>query len=199
MNFSGTLAGGLSGEMNFGSDGDTIDVNPIVTSGTKIATLTVNAGTEEEVVYDLYAPDTLSWDDITDKPTLFSGSYGDLTNKPTLNGSVINGNMFTNNYSTNEQRIGTWIDGKPLYQRTFYKQYVDSNDGLIETESNVDFKYVYGTFRRTEDNALIMLPFQATSVYCRLYAEYTVYGGILLETNMIGSGIVTAIYTKTTD
>ena len=199
MNFTGELSGGLRGELNFGGDGDTIDVNPIVTSGTNIATITVNAGTEEEVSYDLYAPDTLSWDNITDKPTLFSGSYNDLSNKPALNGSVINGNMFTNNYSMNEQRIGSWIDGKPLYQRTFYKQYVDSNDGLIETESNVDFKYVYGTFRRTEDNALIMLPFQSINIYCRLYAGYAEYGGILIETNMKGSVIVTAIYTKTTD
>ena len=119
MDFGGTLAGGLSGSMHFGSDGDTIDINPIVTSGTKIATFTVNAGTEDESVYDLYAPDTLSWDDITDKPTLFSGSYNDLTNKPTLNGSVINGNMFTNIFTTNERRVGTWIDGKAIYEKTF--------------------------------------------------------------------------------
>lgn len=105
----------------------------------------------------------------------------------------------TVHYSTDEQVVGTWTDGKPLYQKTFSKQQVDSNDGLIPTESNLDFKYVYGTFRRTEDNALIMLPFQATSIYCRLYAEYSVYGGILLETNMSGSAIVTAIYTKITD
>lgn len=119
MDFSGTLAGGLSGGMHFGGDGDSIDVTPILTSGTKIATITVNEGTEEEVSYDLYAPDTLSWDDITDKPTLFSGVYGDLSSKPTLDGNVINGNMFTHNYSTNEQRIGTWIDGNDLYQCTF--------------------------------------------------------------------------------
>lgn len=119
MEFSGTLAGGLSGSMHFGSDGDTVDIDPIVTSGTKIATFTVNAGTEEEVSYDLYTPDTLSWDDITDKPTLFSGVYGDLSSKPTLDGNVINGNMFTHNYSTSERRVGTWIDGKPLYEKTF--------------------------------------------------------------------------------
>lgn len=118
MDFSGTLAGGLSGNMHFGGDGDSIDVTPILTSGTKIATITVNKGTEEEVSYDLYAPDTLSWDDITDKPTLFSGVYADLTNKPTLNGDTINGNMFTVKYSTTEKKIGTWIDGSDLWQIT---------------------------------------------------------------------------------
>ena len=117
MEFSGTLAGGLSGSMHFGSDGDTIDIEPILTSGTKIATFTVNAGTEEEVSYDLYAPDTLSWDDITDKPTLFSGVYGDLSSKPTLNGNVINGNMYGQKWDTTQDAIIGIYNNKPVYRR----------------------------------------------------------------------------------
>ena len=42
-----------------------------------------------------------------------------------------------NNYSTDEQRIGTWIDGKPLYQKTYVGTTVgDSNAHSIATLSN---------------------------------------------------------------
>lgn len=30
----------------------------------------------------------------------------------------LNGGLARNNYSTDEQVVGTWIDGKPLYQKT---------------------------------------------------------------------------------
>ena len=115
MDFTGQLSGGLSGQLHFGGEGDTINVNPIITSGTKIATVTVNEGTDEEVNYDLYVPNTLSWNDITDKPQLFSGSYNDLSNKPTYNGEVISGNMYGINISNTPHIVGTWIDGKPIY------------------------------------------------------------------------------------
>ena len=154
MDFSGTLAGGLSGSMHFGSDGDTIDINPILTSGTKIATFTVNAGTEEEVSYDLYAPDTLSWDDITDKPTLFSGVYGDLTNKPTLNGEMINGNMYGQKWDTTQDIIIGYCNEQPVYRRTYrnlsFTQYIDLGNvpewsifnmlGTIETNDEYEIE-----------------------------------------------------------
>lgn len=38
-----------------------------------------------------------------------------------------NGNGYPENYSLNEMRVGTWIDGKPLYKQTF-------NTGLIITD-----------------------------------------------------------------
>lgn len=34
-------------------------------------------------------------------------------------GKWVNGNAL-HNYSTNEKLVGTWIDGKPLYEKTFY-------------------------------------------------------------------------------
>ena len=37
-----------------------------------------------------------------------------------------------NNYSTEEQRIGTWIDGKPLYQKTYSLISPYMSDGRIE-------------------------------------------------------------------
>lgn len=39
------------------------------------------------------------------------------------------------NYSTTEQVIGTWIDGKPIYQKTFYT--ADLNYSTVKTNINV--------------------------------------------------------------
>lgn len=164
MDFNGTLAGGLSGSMHFGSDGDTIDINPIITSGTKIATFTVNAGTEEEVSYDLYTPDTLTWDNITDKPSFFSGSYGDLSNKPTLNGDVINGNMYGQKWDTTQDVIIGCCNGQPVYRRTYrnltLSQYIDLGNvpewdifnisGTIETSDEYESQYGF--------NEVLMIP-----------------------------------------
>lgn len=118
MRFNGSVSGGVSGMMEILGEGDTISITPALSSGVEVATFKINEGTAEEETIKLYAPNSISWDNITNKPNLFSGSYGDLSNKPTLNGVVINGNMFTHNYSTSEQRVGSWIDGKPLYQKT---------------------------------------------------------------------------------
>ena len=222
IDFSGVLRGSIA-DGGGGGGGDSVIINPVVTSGTKIADVSVNgvdkdlycpnptqvSVTQEQqsgtkigsievngVEVDLYAPSPtqVNVTQVQQSGTKIAtiGINGvDTDIYAPEGGEVI--------YSTSERAIGVWIDGKPLYQRTFSKQQVNSSDGLIPTENDLDFKYVYGTFHRTEDNALIILPFQATTVYCRLYASYAVYGGILLETNMIGSVIVTAIYTKTTD
>lgn len=109
-------------------------------SGLLKGTLGRGGGTPSDVYWD----DILNKPDFADVAT--SGSYNDLTDKPNvmtgateqLNGSLgfvpqpLAGdqNKFLNgagawvtpqssgvNYSTDEQVIGTWIDGKPLYRR----------------------------------------------------------------------------------
>lgn len=50
--------------------------------------------------------------------------YGDLANKPQINGVILNGNKASGElelikYSTQEQLIGRWIDGRLLYEKTF--------------------------------------------------------------------------------
>lgn len=106
MELSGNVMGSIAGSLNLQGEGDSIDVNPIVTSGTKIATITVNEGKPDETNYDLYAPDS------------FSGEYNDLTGRPYLNGRVISGNMYSDNYSADEQVVGMWF-GKPAYRKIY--------------------------------------------------------------------------------
>jgi len=82
--------------------------------------------------------DITNWNNKSD----FSGSYNDLSNKPTIpsmetsrgtstaNGyaqSYING---LTTYSTSEKRIGTWTDGKPIYRKTFVGSY-NNNATLV--------------------------------------------------------------------
>lgn len=49
------------------------------------------------------------------------------------------------NYSTSEQVIGTWIDGKPLYRKTIQKSFVDDWTTLHLNDINADTIYInYG-------------------------------------------------------
>lgn len=143
MNITGSVSGSASGMIKLEGDGDKIDVTQVLTEGTKIATITINEGTEEEESVDLYAPEGFSgsWNDLTDKPDLFSGSYNDLSNKPTYNGNTFEGNMFTFDFSTTERVIGIWVDGKPLYARVFESGLINADS--VESQGTVDARYIF--------------------------------------------------------
>lgn len=50
------------------------------------------------------------------------------------------------NYSTTEQVIGTWIDGKPLYEKTFVQQ-LSGTTGTIDISAlNVSEAFISGGF-----------------------------------------------------
>lgn len=50
------------------------------------------------------------------------------------------GDIKSENYSTTEQRVGTWIDGKPLYRRTIYKdnQTFSTSGSYVTTLQDID-------------------------------------------------------------
>lgn len=66
-------------------------------------------------------------------------------------------------YSTTEQKIGTWIDGKPLYEKTIHKvNDVAFADGLlIDTGiSNADIIFIYEAhFLDYGQNVFATLPY----------------------------------------
>ena len=56
-------------------------------------------------------------------------------------------------YSTNEQTIGKWIDGKPLYRKVFVITNYDSqgNENYLSIDSSIDnMTYLYGYVKARE-------------------------------------------------
>lgn len=59
-----------------------------------------------------------------------------------------------NTYSTEEVRIGTWIDGKPLYRKVFTGTKVSGSNTTINiSELNVDHIYFYGSITGNADGS----------------------------------------------
>lgn len=199
MRVTGSVSGSASGLLNVEGDGDKIEVTQVLSEGTKIATITINEGTEEEETIDLYAPEGFSgsWNDLTDKPTLFSGVYSDLSGKPYLNGNVISGNMYSDIYSTDEQIVGVWIDGKPLYKRTF--------SGLDSPTNGYEWATLSGVDASTFDELVHLQAY--TYVNDKLtnvcLAEYRIYNNNV-QLSLVNSifnrtiNVATLYYTKTT-
>lgn len=82
-----------------------------------------------------------------------AGKYS-FTSRPT-NTSVLYCIKYTNsltmqpanNYSTTEKRIGTWIDGKPLYQKTYSAtspSAVNTSADIVTLDSNMSVKEISG-------------------------------------------------------
>jgi hypothetical protein len=48
-------------------------------------------------------------------------------------------------YSTNETRVGTWVDGKPLYRQVLHKTLSGAQNQVVGTINNVDLIILGGT------------------------------------------------------
>lgn len=114
-----------------------------------------------------------------------------------------------NTYSTTEKKIGTWIDGKPIYRRTFE---IPQNHGTeIEFDLQTSITNIWlsnPSFIRnqngTEIYSLIAGNYNGSSDY--IYTRIMLQGNnnIILDvrsdgTRISGNGYVTFEYTKTTD
>ena len=108
-----------------------------------------------------------------------------------------------NNYSTEEQVVGTWIDGKPIYQKTITISNCQANtwNNTNHNISNIDVivneyglaKCTNGTFYNIGyRNAEICGMLQANSTTAGVYlGSHTVYNNSVI--------FITLQYTKTTD
>lgn len=107
-----------------------------------------------------------------------------------------------NTYSTDEIRIGTWIDGKPLYRKVYMEN--DPTTGAwdyVDTDNNYEIKTYKGFYQRT-NNRLDALPVgreDAMPLICTIrnnQIEYKI-------DSTYASGKISAYfileYTKTTD
>ena len=108
------------------------------------------------------------------------------------------------NYSTDEQVVGTWIDGKPLYQRTVSLTAMTSATtdyswvslGL----SDIDNIFIVNGYMAHSAGWNTATPFwQATNDYLVMTAFSTLLRINSSFWSYYVSGIVTVQYTKTTD
>jgi hypothetical protein len=121
-----------------------------------------------------------------------------------------------NAYSTSETRIGTWINGKPLYRQTFgfnvsnlgTETYFNWTDSLYNTNSisNVDEIINVKSFYKRSDDTFQPVPtvnrelnYYGSGVFDFSGTGFRFYVGTLFNTFTINYLIVTIEYTKTTD
>ena len=97
-----------------------------------------------------------------------TSDYADLSNKPSINNVTLIGNktgsdlgLGLETYSTTEQRIGTWINGKPLYEKTFTLTSIPkvTTDGTaVDTKTNIgtntDFAFIKIAFAISANDSL---------------------------------------------
>ncbi len=107
------------------------------------------------------------------------------------------------NYSTEEQVVGTWINGKPIYQKTIDCGVLpNSSEKQVSTGlTNVNVIDIRGYSYRPSDDTLFPLPCVATSnaqvsVY---YSSGKIYLTTFTDRTAFTDTKVTIQYTKTTD
>ncbi len=118
-------------------------------------------------------------------------------------------NVNQTNYSTSEQIIGTWIDGKPIYRCVFTLGVLGSGDTNIAFNIEGDYKNITNSFFYISNNGITNMtipirPSDALHIFC--WAETTSNGSILVSTSRANAAhwpdwTLYAIfeYTKTTD
>lgn len=108
-------------------------------------------------------------------------------------------------YDTNEREVGCWIDGKPLYQRTFVytpSTTISTTTAITTLSSDIEVKDIKGVAVNTQNNRVLPLCYSgnnfgtnfATSASNDLQIE--IYGDTW-GTNYTFH--VTVLYTKSTD
>ena len=103
-------------------------------------------------------------------------------------------------YSTSETRVGTWIDGKPIYRKTFTIpsfsiNEISVNTGLTTISNIVNWK---GCFKRADINCLYSIDNALMDEWRFNYNT----GIMIFKTNnryATFTGYITIEYTKTTD
>ena len=116
-------------------------------------------------------------------------------------------------YSTDEKKIGTWIDGKPLYQKTFVYNTATSGSTVanIGTINNMDTGFIIDGFYINQNSnfggigASYMLTNTGRNVEQTTYTSYFyisssgIIYGLFGSTTASSKIVVTVRYTKTTD
>lgn len=107
-------------------------------------------------------------------------------------------------YSTEEVKIGTWIDGKPLYRKVYDGIALSGSETIVDTISGIDVKMIYGWLVR--ESASFIQPFGSYVAMDNTSTSRVFYGspyikvqaGADYQTKNITARVIVE-YTKTTD
>ncbi len=116
------------------------------------------------------------------------------------------GGASLDNYSTKEQVVGTWIDGKPLYQKTIVTNAPSESAKIFITmDSDVDIQLIECKLNENETYQF-NVPFCVANQSQQLQAFASIYirnhymlEWVSTEQYFNKECIVTVRYTKTTD
>lgn len=110
-------------------------------------------------------------------------------------------------YSTTEHKTGgTWVDGKPIYKKTFYISalpngtYADYSNTIISGLK--DIVSMSGRAYRSSDNFIVPLPLISTTFETSIGIAYVKATGVRIFVGSNRSDMtayITILYTKTTD
>lgn len=150
---------------------------------------------------------SVEWKQITTSGTKIAEVTidGNKTNVYAPNSS--GGGSSSHNYSTEEQIVGTWVDGKPIYEKTliFENQYLangftDLAHGISDIDIYIDLK---GNYKNLENSNLLLLSHlnvNSLGVSIGAWCDNTTKIRILAGSDMAGNYNIylTVQYTKTT-
>ena len=139
---------------------------------------------------------------ITEMPQAISVGGDDII--PIVQGGVnkqASKNLF-DTYSTSEQVVGKWINGKPLYKRTYQLTTVasPSSSQNIITFSNVDEIIEVTGFVVASPSTYFIPYYYSNTAYVQAYRNSTTSIKFLCGSSYgFGETTATILYTKTTD
>lgn len=223
ISFNGSLIGDITG--GGGGGGDEVIITPVVTSGTKIADVSVN-GVEK----DLYCPTPPTPTEVDVTPIVTSGTkIADVslngvernlyapnptsvnvtqvqqsgTKIATIGVNGVNTDIYAPNYgshkySTTEHVVGTWIDGRPVYEKTF-TFIINSTIYYIPDTTDINHLINVSGFANKENYDYYIPYADSSDIISIAYVENT--GMRIYASNyFIGAQYVINIqYTKSTD
>ena len=106
-------------------------------------------------------------------------------------------------YSTNETVIGTWIDGKPIYRKTFNNISVTSSESVVPIATGLTIDNLINISGYLVNNGRWIVTLNSADIkyanMVRVAYDKQTSSLQLVAQNWTGTATVTIEYTKTTD
>ena len=78
-----------------------------------------------------------------------------------------------NVYSTSEKKIGTWIDGKPIYRKVITGTTPSNNSQITTINNGQEIINLYGFINSWSSNRIPINSYNNANDYCRVFGDTT--------------------------